>query len=555
VRYRVAKAGYQTAEGYTASSLTGSEPPVISIKLDPEGSSPLGMVRVPAKKPIEEFWLDKYEVTNKDFKEFVKEGGYEKRAYWRHLFTEGGRVLLWEEAMAGFKDATGRPGPATWEFGSFPTGRDEFPVSGVSWYEAAAYCEFARKSLPTAHHWLSAAGVGGYTTILQLSNFSAQGAARVGSYGGLGPYGTYDTAGNVKEWCWNANGEYRYILGGAWSDPKYMFYNPDARLPSDRSVTNGFRCAKYGTSPPRHLTEPIEAAPLVSVLGPTFRFRDRRGDQPAEEPIFAVYKAVHAYDRTQVDAQVEATDDTFPYWRMEKASFAAAYADERVIVYLFLPTNSEPPFQTVIFFPGLNGLDFRSSGRLETQFFDFIVRSGRAVIHPIYKATYERTIGGSGAEYLTRPNVWRELALKWYKDLAQSIDYLETRRDIDRERLAYQGTSWGAVEGARMMALEPRLKAGLLLWGGSWGRGEIPAEVDSFHFAPRVRAPTLMVNGRYDFVFPLESSQSPLFRLLGTPEKSKRHLVFDGGHAPFTQEVVREVLGWLDRYLGPVKTR
>ncbi|MCX6635900.1 MAG: hypothetical protein NT090_12590, partial [Acidobacteria bacterium] len=115
--------------------------------------------------------------------------------------------------------------------------------------------------------------------------------------------------------------------------------------------------------------------------------------------------------------------------------------------------------------------------------------------------------------------------------------------------------SWGAAEGPRLMALEPRLKAGVLLWGGSWGKGEVPAGVDPLHFAPRSGVPALMVNGRYDFTFPLESSQVPLFRLLGTPEKDKRHFLVDGGHAPLTQEVVRETLGWLDRYLGPVKTR
>jgi len=94
-----------------------------------------------------------------------------------------------------------------------------------------------------------------------------------------------------------------------------------------------------------------------------------------------------------------------------------------------------------------------------------------------------------------------------------------------------------------------------LLWGGSWGREEIPAEVDALHFAPRSRAPTLMVNGRHDFIFPLEGSQVPLFRMLGTPEKDKRHLVVEGGHSPLNQQVVREALAWLDRYLGPVKTR
>jgi len=553
LRYRITKRGFHAVEGSVGSQVAGSSG-VLGVTLDAEGSAPSGMLRVPAQKPIEEFWLDKYEVTNRQFREFVTQGGYEKPGYWKHPFVRSGRIIAWEEAMAAFKDATGRPGPATWEFGTFPAGQEDYPVGGVSWHEAAAYCEFAGKSLPTAHHWRRAAGIGVYVTILQLSNLPGQGPARVGSYGGLGPYGTYDTAGNVKEWCWNASGENRYIMGGAWSEPKYMFYLPDARSPFDRSATNGFRCAKYVNPPSKQLGEPIEDPGLLGIQDAFFRFRDRRGDKPAGQAVFQVYKAIHAYDRTELKATIEAVDDTPPYWRKERISLPAAYGNERFIAYLFLPKNAEPPFQTAIFFPGAYALDIRSSARLGG--FDFIVRSGRAVMYPIYKGTYERTLGGSFRVYVAQPNVWRELAVQWYKDLGRSIDYLETRPEIDREKLAYQGTSWGATEGARMMALEPRLKAGLLLYGGSYARGEIPAEVDALHFAPHSRAPTLMVNGRYDFTFPLESSQAPLFSLLGTPGKDKRHLVLEGGHSPLNQqEVVREALAWLDRYLGPVKTR
>lgn len=91
------------------------------------------------------------------------------------------------------------------------------------------------------------------------------------------------------------------------------------------------------------------------------------------------------------------------------------------------------------------------------------------------------------------------------------------------------------------------------MWGGfgSWA----PAEVHSVHFASRSKAPTLMINGRFDPIFPFETSQIPIFRLLGAPARDKRHFVVDGGHPAFNQEVVREVLGWLDRYLGPVSTR
>jgi formylglycine-generating enzyme required for sulfatase activity/dienelactone hydrolase len=541
--YRISKPGYTTAEGYTASAVTSGVGRV-SVLLDLEGTAPRGMVRVPRRGAIGDFWLDTYEVANRRYKEFVDRGGYGKAEYWKGPFVEGGRVIGWERAVARLTDATGRPGPATWQFGAFPRGQDDYPVRGVSWYEAEAYCESEGKVLPTVHHWQMAAHQGMFTTILQTSNFGGRGPARVGSYAGLGPFGTYDAAGNVREWCLNASGDNRCILGGAWNDPLYLFQLSDARPAMDRSSGNGFRCAKYELDPPRELTEPVDASLVVA---------GHSADRPASDEIFEVYKALHAYDHGELDARVEAIDDGSPLWRQEKVSFRAAYGNERVTAYLFLPKNAVHPFQTVVTFPGTYALDLRSSARLETQWFDFFVRSGRAVVHPIYKGMYERTTGGDYAASVSKPNVWRELALQWHKDLGRTLDYLETRADLDRDKLAYHGLSLGTVQAPRLLALEPRLKAAVLFWGGFPYRAS--AEVNPLHYAPRSTVPTLMVSGRSDPLFPEPTSQIPMFRLLGTPDKDKRRFVVEGGHVAFNQEVVREALGWLDKYLGPVRTR
>jgi dienelactone hydrolase len=402
---------------------------------------------------------------------------------------------------------------------------------------------FEGKSLPTVRHWQAAASQGTFATILETSNFSGRGPVRVGSSGGLGPYGTHDAAGNVKEWCWNGWGDKRYILGGGWNDAAYMFYLSDARVPFERASVNGFRCAKYEQPVAAELTQPVDLTQAAA----------QRRQKPVSDEIFETYKAFAAYDRGELDGKIEAANDRHPYWREEKVSYRAAYGNERVTAYLFLPKNADPPFQTVVSFPGIWALDIRSSARLETQWFDFIVRSGRALVHPIYKGTYERTIGGDYATYFSKPAVLRELGIDWYKDLARSIDYLETRSDIDREKLAYQGISLGAAQGPRLLVLEPRFKTGVLLWGGiGWA---VP-EVNSVNFAPRCRTPVLMVNGDADMIFPPDDSQIPMFRLLAAPEADKKRFVVKGaGHVAFNQDVVREVLGWLDKYLGPVKTR
>jgi hypothetical protein len=125
-----------------------------------------GMVRVasattiigPAAATVKDFWIDKFEVTNQQFKAFVDKGGYRSREYWKEPFVDGGRRVSWENAMAAFRDTRGRPGPSTWELGTYPEGQADMPVAGVSWYEAAAYAAFVGKRLPTAFHWRAAAG-------------------------------------------------------------------------------------------------------------------------------------------------------------------------------------------------------------------------------------------------------------------------------------------------------------------------------------------------------------------------------------------------------------
>ena len=142
--------------------------------------------------------------------------------------------------------------------------------------------------------------------------------------------------------------------------------------------------------------------------------------------------------------------------------------------------------------------------------------------------------------------------VKWYQDLARTMEYLRTRSDIDHERIAYFGLSMGAVHGPVMLALEPGFRAAILCHGGLAILQTLP-EADSIHFAPRVTLPTLMINGRRDHIFSLEKSQIPLFRALGTPDDQKRHVVHEGGHSIAQHLVVKETLDWLDQHLGPVR--
>lgn len=185
------------------------------------------------------------------------------------------------------------------------------------------------------------------------------------------------------------------------------------------------------------------------------------------------------------------------------------------------------------------------------RWLDFVIRSGRAVLCPVYKDTYERRENASAGG----PNVARDLRIAWSKDLGRSIDYLETRREIEREKLAYYGLSLGAIDGVVLVAVEPRIKTAVFLAGG-FRFVKVPPEIEPINFAPRVTVPVLLAAGRQDFTHPYETAQLPMFRILGTPEKDKRHFVYEGGHVPpRIQPIIKEILDWLDRYLGPVRTR
>jgi iron(II)-dependent oxidoreductase len=96
---------------------------------------------------VEALYLDRYPVTNVEFQQFVRSGGYEKLEYWD------------EEALPAlldFVDETGQPGPRYWSEGRFQNGDERRPVVGVSWYEAAAFGRWAGKRLPTDAEWTKA---------------------------------------------------------------------------------------------------------------------------------------------------------------------------------------------------------------------------------------------------------------------------------------------------------------------------------------------------------------------------------------------------------------
>jgi eukaryotic-like serine/threonine-protein kinase len=514
-------------------------------------AAPAGMVYVPSQTfggyisflvdpgsyVIPQYYVDRYEVTNREYQKFVDAGGYSKAQYWPAEIVKDGHQVSWSQAMASFTDSTGRPGPAMWIGGHFPEGQADYPVSGVSWYEATAYAAWAGKSLPVLGQFYVEAPLD-FPFTVSLSNFAGTAPAPVGKFQGVGPYGTYDMAGNVREWIANVTDEnLRFAMGGAWDSPQYFYDDPEAFAPTDRRLGNGFRTVK-------------NISPLPPAASQTIHreIRDFTKVKPASDQVYRAYKALYDYDKTPLNANeyslVRETND----WREEKVVIDAAYNGERFAIYLFLPRRARPPYQTVLFLPSARVYSMApdSSTLGDTQFFDYIVQSGRAVVYPVYQSLYERH-----KDYALNETA---LITAWYKDAGRTLDYLETRKDIDSSRVAFLGVSMGASDGATVSTLlQDRLKTAVWLDGGYFFVTPQTGS-DQADFIPRMKKPVLMVNGRYDYVFPLNESQNPMFNMLGTPAADKSHIVLNTPH-DVTEDrpvLVRTVLEWLDKYLGKV---
>ena len=493
---------------------------------------------------LDDFQIDRFEVSNADFLRFVQDGGYQEDAHWQS------EARARSELRATFTDRTGLPGPRFWSGQQPPLEASTHPVVGVSWYEADAYCRWAGKSLPSAFQWEKASRDGTFTrfagfampwglatvgeTMDDRANFSSSGLLPVDSLPfGQSPYGLYHTAGNAKEWLLNPAGDGRVVSGGSWRDPAYLYSEFGALAPGAANDAIGFRCASTDRSDgTRSLTVEI-ATPRYEPVGPE-----------AHASLLGHYRYDPGVATGEVVDSVTTSD-----WIRQEIRYPGP-TGERVTAYLWLPVRGREPFQTLIVVPHGGAFYGMTNVEMVERRFAPLIRDGRAAFSVVMKGMTGREWGPGYAPPATGSVRFRDDMVLHATELRLGIDYLVRREDIDAERLAYTAISWGAGSRLPFAAVDDRFAAVVLIGGGIDERVKptLP-EADNVNFAPYIRAPLIMVNGLMDEEHPWQSRGLPLWELLSEP---KELVLLEGeGHIPGAEYLIPSVKRFLDETLGP----
>jgi formylglycine-generating enzyme required for sulfatase activity/dienelactone hydrolase len=506
---------------------------------------------------LDPFLIDRFEVSNERYLAFIRAGGYADTTLWRHPFVREGGRLTRAEAMSILVDRSGLAGPRGWVGQQYPEGRGEHPVTGVTWYEAEAFAAWEGARLPTLFQWEKAARDGhvahGADVVMPWgaeAGARAGGRARFAASGtgpvdelpfGISPFGAYAMAGNVREWVRSAATGGHLATGGSWRDPGHTFHAIGVFDDFFASDDLGFRTAR-----------PLRSNATADGDGPIGMADRTPVYQPVDAATFRTLLTHYRYDPTPLRPEVVERVE-LPDWVREKVTFDGP-GGARVPAYLFLPKSAEPPYQTMVFVPGRSAFAIETAASAAEWAIGPLVRAGRAVLTVTLTGMVERSVEPVSAPPAPSSVAFRDLMVLHATEVRRGIDYLETRSDIDRERLAYVGLSFGAGSRLVLAGTDDRYAAVVFIGGGIDERLQptLP-EASNINFAPYITPPKLLLNGSNDDEHPWVTRALPLWDLLREPKELV--LVEGAGHVPAVEDRIPPISRFLDRVLGPVRAR
>ncbi len=546
-------------------TLNSAGRPLRVIELAPE-PAPAGMAFIPGGEyrlgawgfleniDLGGFFIDRLEVSNLEYQDFVDAGGYQDATFWQDLIDASGGALTWQIIADEFVDLTGRPGPSGWELGSYPPGKKSLPVVGVSWYEANAYLKYRNKVLPDVHHWLRAA-LGPMEwkypfapLLVPQSNVAATELLAVNRRSGAEVNGLYDMIGNAGEWTTLESSGARAVVGSSFQDPSWAYNFPQPLEPLQRLPTIGFRGMRTTSV---SAVGPLPDFPLFNDFSQSIR-------RVSDEMYAGMAHSFH-YDVGTISAhEVTVVDEQeFENWVRRKILIPTGRPDDPLPVLLFIPKRSGPPFQSVIYLPPADSWSpgFRTdSVEIENYQIDFVPRAGRVLIWPVYTGSHERYDNYHASGGKDRSSLALERNRRVRDEVGRIVDYLQSDAEFDGSKVSLMALSFGATLAPFILATEPRIGTAVIYSAGIAPPIPIFAnpQNDPNVFWARVHQPTLLVNGRYDPIRPHEFVLAPLFDLLATPSDSKEIILYESAHWPLPRYLMmRDTLAWLDHYMGP----
>ena len=410
---------------------------------------------------IPAFGVSKTEVSNQQFKTFINSGGYQNPMYWDFPTKINGRQYSFEEGMSLFTDKYGKPGPNNWSYGEYPDGEGEFPVNGISWFEARAYAKYKSLDLPNVYQWLDAALLSGFTSKLpelKNSNYNSTKLKNVNFQSenlNLLP----NIAGNIREWVINPHGNNRRaILGGAFNTNEYTFNSFYSLNPLDRSIQNGLRLVK-------NFGDETEEQNNYNISHIKRNFDD---ETDVSDEVFEVYKSQFDYPNTPLNVKISEVKSPNPNYSIEKFEMAPPYSsDEKLYGFILSSKEFKNMSVPIIEFPSARAI-FSDKIIIDENLLKdrkYMLDEGYSLIIPVYYNNYDREKPLKDW-WPNQSEEYKNAIIKIGKDFKRVIDYLETREDLDTKKLSYMGYSWGSVTSNILLAIDDRIKSAAIFIGG-----------------------------------------------------------------------------------------